>query len=250
MAQNQSRQKASVGAHEGLSSAQEHSLCARKTAQVPVPAHPKIYHIVHVDNLASIVADGALLCDAAMGRRADPGTTIGMSNIKRRRLHELRLQNHPELHVGDCTPFYFCSRSIMLYLIYVRSRDLTYQGGQEPIIHLEADLRDTVAWAEANARRWAFTLSNAGAYYFEDRVNLNQLDEINWASVQARQWSGAAKEGKQAEFLIEQSFPWHLVERIGVFSNAWVQPVNAALGQQGHRPVIEIRRDWYYGGAA
>ncbi|WP_370163071.1 type II toxin-antitoxin system toxin DNA ADP-ribosyl transferase DarT [Limimaricola soesokkakensis] len=217
---------------------------------MPVPSRPKIYHIVHVDNLASIVADGALVCDAAMAARADPGTTIGMSNIKRRRLCELRLQSHPDLHVGDCTPFYFCSRSVMLYLIYVRSRELEYKGGQEPIIHLEADLRDVVAWAEENGRRWAFTLSNAGAYYFEDRVNLAQLDQINWASVGARQWAGAAKEGKQAEFLIEESLPWSLVERIGVFSNAWVQPVNAALGQAGHRPRIEIRRDWYYGGQA
>ena len=27
----------------------------------------------------------------------------------------------------------------------------------------------TVAWAEKNNLRWAFTLSNAGTYYFEDR---------------------------------------------------------------------------------
>lgn len=216
---------------------------------MPVPARPKIYHIVHVDNLASIVADGEIMCDAAMAARANPGTTIGMGNIKHRRLHELRLQSHPDLHVGDCTPFYFCSRSVMLYLIYVRSRDLAYQGGQQPIIHLEADLRSTVEWAEANDRRWAFTLSNAGAYYFEDRVNLDQLDEINWTSVQARQWSGGPKEGKQAEFLIEHSFPWELVERIGVFSNAYVNPVSEALGLRGHRPAIEIVPDWYYGGA-
>lgn len=216
---------------------------------MPVPANPKIYHIVHVDRLASIVAEGMLLCDAAIAARAVPGTTIGMNTIKQRRLRELRLQNHPDLHVGDCTPFYFCSRSVMLYLIYRRSQDLVYKGGQEPIVHLEADLRATVAWAEAHNRRWAFTLSNAGAYYFEDRVNLDQLDQINWDSVRTRQWAGAPKEGKQAEFLLERSFPWRLVERVGVFSNAFVQPVSDAMGQ-GHRPPIEIRRDWYYGEAA
>ena len=46
---------------------------------------------------------------------------------------------------------------------------LAYTGGQEPIVHLEADLHQTVAWAEQNRLRWAFTLSNAGSYYFEDR---------------------------------------------------------------------------------
>ena len=30
---------------------------------------------------------------------------------------------------------------------------------------------------------WAFTLSNAGAYYFKDRADLNQLDEIKWDAV-------------------------------------------------------------------
>jgi hypothetical protein len=169
-----------------------------------------------------------------------------MNNIKHRRLHELRLNHHPDLYVGQCTPFYFCSRSVMLYLIHMRNQDLAYKGGQEPIVHLEADLRSAVDWANANGRRWAFTLSNAGAYYFEDRVDLNQLHEIRWDSVQARQWAGTHKEGKQAEFLVEHSFPWHLVERVGVFSNAYVQPVSAALGAGGHRPAIEIRRDWYY----
>ena len=30
-------------------------------------------------------------------------------------------------------------------------------------MHLEADLNEVVAWADASGRRWAFSLSNAGA---------------------------------------------------------------------------------------
>lgn len=213
---------------------------------MPVPARPKIYHIVHVDRLASIIADGFLWSDSAMVQRQGAGTTIGMSNIKARRLNELSLSCHPGLHVGHCTPFYFCSRSVMLYLIYRRNEELAYKGGQEPIVHLEADLYATIAWAQQNNRRWAFTLSNAGAYYFEDLADVTRLGEVNWDAVQARQWAGAAKEGKQAEFLIEQSFPWHLVERIGVFSQGYVQHVSQAMQGAAHRPRIEIKREWYY----
>jgi hypothetical protein len=83
----------------------------------PIPNEPKIYHIVHVDRLASIIA-GGLWCDAEVVRRAPPGTTIGMNAIKQRRLKELTLASHPGLFVGECVPFYFCPRSIMLYLIY------------------------------------------------------------------------------------------------------------------------------------
>ncbi|WP_298325375.1 DUF4433 domain-containing protein [Asticcacaulis sp.] len=210
-----------------------------------VPARPKIYHIVHLDRLSSILASGGLMSDARMIQRQDSGTTIGMNHIKARRLNVLSLQCHPGLFVGQCVPFYFCSRSVMLYLIHVRNPDLAYRGGQEPIVHLEADLLDTVAWAEANDRKWAFTLSNAGARYFEDRCDLAQLGEIKWDAVSATNWSGV-KEGKQAEFLLEEFFPWHLVERIGVCTQPIATHVGIALHHSDHRPAVEIKRDWYY----
>lgn len=217
-----------------------------------IPPRPKIYHICHVDRLPSIVADGCLWCDAEVVRRSPQGTTIGMGAIKQRRLNSLALTSHPGLRVGECVPFYFCPRSIMLYIIHQANHpELVYRGGQDPIVHLEADLEATVAWADVNSRRWAFTLSNAGAFYFEDRADLACLGEINWDAVEARQWSGRdiameIKEGKQAEFLMEQSFPWHLVERIGVRSQATHDQTILALPGTGHRPVVEIRRDWYY----
>ena len=217
-----------------------------------VPGAPKIYHIIHIDRLESIIAGGVLWSDAEVQRRAPPGTTIGMSSIKERRLNELFLASHPLLTVGHCVPFYFCPRSIMLYLIHQGNHpDLTYRGGQAPIIHLEADLRATVAWADEAEKRWAFTLSNAGSYYFEDRCNLQQLDEINWEAVRTNRWSGvgiapAIKEGKQAEFLVEDCFPWSLVERIGVRSQAIYQQVSNQLSGREHRPGLELRLEWYY----
>ncbi len=67
-----------------------------------VPAKPKIYHIIHVDKLPSIISDGYLWCDAVMEQRANQlGTTIGMNSIKRRRLYELTLDSYPDLYVGN-----------------------------------------------------------------------------------------------------------------------------------------------------
>ncbi|MEX2488716.1 MAG: DUF4433 domain-containing protein [Pseudomonadales bacterium] len=210
------------------------------------PAQPKIYHIVHVDRLASIIADQALWSDAQVVTRAPAGTTIGMNGIKKRRLTELTLTSNPGLYVGACVPFYFCPRSIMLYMIYQGNHpELGYRGGQGPIIHLEADLNACVAWAIENGQRWAFTLSNAGSYFFEDRSDLAQLNEINWAAVEALDWR-SCKEGKQAEFLLENNFPWHLVERIGVRTQAVYTQVANALALANHRPRLEIKPDWYY----
>ena len=112
---------------------------------VPPPAAPKIYHIVHVDRLASIASDGFLWSDAELQQRARPGTVIGMSTIKQRRLTN-PVNCRPELTVGDCVPFYFCPRSVMLYVISMANHpELSYRGGQGPIVHLEADLHETVA---------------------------------------------------------------------------------------------------------
>lgn len=213
---------------------------------MPVPAQPKIYHIVHVDNLASIVADGCLWSDAEMVQRQG-GTVIGMGSIKQRRL-QLPVTCHGGSTVGQFVPFYFCSGSIMLYVIHCANHpELAYRGGQQPIVHLEADLNAVVEWAAENGRRWAFSLSNAGAYYTQFRTGLDRLGEINWDAVAATDFRPAeVKEGKQAEFLIEQAFPWHLVERIGVHSQAYVARVSEAMQGAAHRPRIEIRREWYY----
>jgi hypothetical protein len=211
------------------------------------PAQPKIYHIVHIDRLPSIIADGSLWSDAVVAAGAHPGTTIGMGTIKARRLR-LPVGCHPGDHVGEYVPFYFCPRSIMLYVIY-RANDpgLAYHGGQGPIVHLEADLNEVVTWANANGRRWAFSLSNAGAYYTQFRSRLDQLDEVNWPAVITRDFRDRdVKEGKQAEFLVHHSFPWDLVRRIGVLDRTIAQRISNAMHGIAHRPVVEIRADWYF----
>ena len=82
---------------------------------------------------------------------------------------------------------------------------------------MEADFHETIRWAEKKARKWAFTTSNAGSHYFDDYADPERLDQIDWTAVGARYWQDH-REGKQAEFLIERSFPWKLVRSIGVLS--------------------------------
>jgi len=213
-----------------------------------VPSQPKIYHITHVDNLPAIVRDRVLLSDATIAARGGPSVVIGMSEIKRRRIEEIPVSCHPGTNVGDYVPFYFCPRSVMLYLLYRANHpDLTYLGGQEPIVHLQADLHEVVAWAEANTQYWAFALSNAGARYVETRNRLGQLDEVNWAAVAESDFRAPdVKEGKQAEFLVHGTFPWELVHRIGVCSVDIKVRAETALKGATHKPPVEILRHWYY----
>lgn len=212
---------------------------------MPVPTNPKIYHIVHIDRLPSIIEDGFIWSDAEATQRGAPGTTIGMGDIKQRRLNKY-LSAHPGLRVGECAPFYFCPRSVMLYVIHKGSHpELAYRGGQEPVVHIEADLRQAVAWADSNSRQWAFTTSNAASYAVEDYCDLSQLDKVDWGAVGARYWQDC-RDAKQAEFLIERSFPWELVEFIGAPSPEIRDRVRAGMQGAGHQPVAAITPDWYY----
>lgn len=208
---------------------------------------PKLYHITQVDNLPAILAAGGLRSDAVMIAQGGPAATIGMSSIKQRRL-TLPVRCNAGDYVGGYVPFYFCPRSIMLFLIHCANHpELTYRGGQGPIVHLEAYLHDVVAWAAAQGKRWAFSLSNAGAYYTEFRNRIEQLDEVDWAAVAAADFREAqVKEGKQAEFMVRDFFPWQLVRRIGVIDAHVYGQVLRALDGTAHRPPVEVRREWYF----
>jgi hypothetical protein len=91
--------------------------CTPEDERVPVPpANPKIYHITHVNNLPSIIAAGELISDAAIIQQGGPPAAVGMSKIKQRRL-ALPVTCHAGDFIGEYVPFYFCPRSVMLYLL-------------------------------------------------------------------------------------------------------------------------------------
>jgi len=211
---------------------------------MPVPVNPKIYHIVHVDNLASIVADGCLWPDAVMVERQD-AAVIGNSEIKADRLR-LPVDCHAGTVVGDYVPFYLCPRSVMLYVISKRNHpNVAYRDGQSPVVHLMADMREVVEWANSQKRRWAFTDVNAANRAADFYKDLSMLDQLDWEAIQAKNWM-SCRDYKMAEFLIDKSFPWELVRGIGVLSEKIGTRVMAAYGATKHRPPVKVKQDWYY----
>ena len=212
------------------------------------PVQPKIYHITPIDNLASIVDAGWIEAD---GRRVGQGggqTSIGMTDIKRRRLFDIDVLCHPGTKVGEYVPFYFCPRSIMLFILYKNNHpDMSYRGGQEPILHLQLDMETAINWADQHGVRWAFSDRNAGSYYTDFYNSRNELDKIDWDAVNETDFRDPlVKEGKQAEFLIHDTCPWHLVEKIGVLNERIHNQVSAILQNVQHKPVVTIERTWYY----
>ncbi len=214
----------------------------------PPPSQPRIYHITHVDNLESIAQCGELWSDGVCKNNNLTNKQVGMSAIKARRLFELEVDCHPGTKVGEYVPFYFCPRSIMLYLFYRGNHpDLNYTGGQRHLVHLEADLHEVVQWAERKEVRWVFSDRNAGTRYAFFYKDLSQLNKVDWNAVAATDFRDPnVKEGKQAEFLVYETFPWALVRRIGVCDQTVVKRATSALMGAKHKPVVSVEAGWYY----
>ncbi len=212
------------------------------------PAQPKVYHVTHIDNLASIVAAGCIEADGRRIRQGGGQTSIGMTEIKRRRLFEIDVHCHQNTRVGDYVPFYFCPRSIMLFIIYKNNHiDMLYHEGQRPILHLQVDMESAIHWADEHNIRWAFSAQNAGTRYTDFYKSRKDLEKIDWEAVKSTDFRDrVVKEGKQAEFLLHDTCPWHLVEKIGVLNERIRHQVNSILQNVQHKPVVTIERKWYY----
>ena len=176
------------------------------------PAQPKIYHITHLDNLPKIVEASCLWSDAKRIELGLDCNVVGMSTIKQRRLEKIEVSCHPGTKVGQYVPFYYCPRSVMLYILHKGNHpEITFTQGQAPMVHLQVDLTRCRQWADDHGVGWAIAPTNAGAYYTDFYNSAADLSRIDWNAVNNRDFRDASvKEKKQAEFLVFESVPWPL----------------------------------------
>ena len=134
----------------------------------------------------------------------------------------------------------------MLFILYRGNHpDIDYHEGQEPILHLQADFKTAISWATCNNAIWAYSDINARtryAQFYNDSEQINNI--IHWSDVQATDWrKTATQEYKQAEFLMYEFFPWHLVEKIGVCNNSIKNRVIQILGSKSI--LVRVEKSWY-----
>ena len=71
------------------------------------------------------------------------------------------------------------------------------------------------------------------------------LGEIDWDVVNSDNWKENRGQ-KQAEFLIEQSFPINLIEKIGVYSEEYAQQVKQLVSKYNLIIDVKVEPNWYY----
>ncbi len=211
------------------------------------PSNQKVYHITPIGNLEGIIRDQCLWSDAVLLQKGLQSQNIGIHEIKKRRLEVISIACCSDAKVGEFVPFYFCPRSVMLFLLHKGNLpDIHHRDGQTTILHLESDLKETLSWLDKTNKQWAFSNANAGSRTTKFSNDVQNFSKIDWQSVQNNDFRDPLiKERKQAEFLVHESFPWNLVKRIGVYNEEIKSRVESILGQKDSK-LVEVKKDWYF----
>ncbi len=166
-----------------------------------------VFHFTHVDNIASIVESGHLVCDR-VARVGLLRTEVGDPEIKDGRRNR-RIPLLDAGYVGDYVPFYFAPLSPMMYRIACDHRDgkeLAYHGGDRPLIYLGTKVG---ALIEAGCQ-WVATDGNARTATTSFAVDLDQVDTmVDWELMHAQRWYNTIEDPdrqrrRMAEFLVRR----------------------------------------------
>ncbi len=198
-----------------------------------------ISHITHIDNLASIIAEGCLWSDAKRIKRGLVNQNIGYSHIKQRRLRR-PVNVAASGNIGDYVPFNFCPRSVMLFVIHKGHQD--YNGGQGQIVHLLSEV-DTVRTSNPHC---FFTDIHADLDYAEQIDDFSRLSELDLQRISTEHNWVDMKEEKQAEFLAFERVNWQTITRMGVQTPEIATKVTQILAASAHKPNLEVQPSWYY----
>ncbi len=203
-----------------------------------------LYHITHLNNLPSILAQNHLLAHNLVQHAY---TNIAHQNIQTRR-HTKQIPCCEGGVLHDYVPFYFCRRSPMLYAIH-KGQVVGYTGTQQDIIYLLANVADLYQ----TDLPWTFTDGHAAMDLSDFYTEIKDLNQIDWDLMNAEYWHDTdedndRKRRRQAEFLVHQKFPWSYIRAIAVYSEQQKQQVETILNSSlnTHKPRAVIRENWYY----
>jgi ssDNA thymidine ADP-ribosyltransferase, DarT len=214
------------------------------------PGRALLYHLTHLDNLESIIAQGEVVCNATVRQRA-PFTEVGDVGIKARRRQSL-VPLGPGGTVADYVPFYFAPCSPMMFRISYDQRDKVpdrYQGGVDPLVYLVTSV-DTIVEADLS---WVCSDGNCVAVATRFSPNVDDLATlVDWPLMtdhyggRATADDGDRPRRRAAEFLIHGSVPLDHVLGYIVRTPERRQQLATLLADGGRAAsYLDVRPNWY-----
>lgn len=185
-----------------------------------------LYYIVHKDNVASVLANGALLC-RSRARTVGIPTDIAYPDVIQRRSAKIDPIQRRRLH--DYVNLYFRARNPMLFVRRELQLDLV-------VLYVDGRLlrEPHVLFTDGNAA--------SGTTRFFD--NLADLKELDWDCLKAVHWNNYddGKRKRCAEVLVPGSVPLSRVER-AVVNN---EPLRDELTRLDWPTPVDVRPDWFF----
>jgi len=207
------------------------------------PEKALIWRIVHRDNIPWILDNGLHCGNSSV--QAENWVNIGNPElISKRAEHPVRTAPGGTLH--DYVPFYFTPFSPMLMNIHSGRGGITQRTNEEIII-LVSSLRKFAA----QNLPFAFTDSHAYYNWANYYTNLNDLNQIDWPILQARDFRRDPDDpGKferyQAEALIWKHCPITLLSGMVCCCEDVRLQLESWLSQRNLTIPVHIRAGWYF----
>jgi hypothetical protein len=203
-----------------------------------------VYRIIHFNNLESILIEKGLWCSNHMIKESKDYTQIGNQNLTRQR-SEVSVPNTNH-SLNDYVPFYFGTKSHMLYQIHTGYVE-TYTGGQEAIIYLVTNI-DTIRKSNL---KFCFTDMHAKKAVARFHSDIQSLHVLDWEAIRSNDFKHRDEDPgrstrRQAEFLVHEFVPIETILGIAVFSDRWKTDCEQLLDRHNVQIPVKIMTKWYF----
>ncbi len=202
-----------------------------------------IYRITHYKNLPFILQNGLHCPNSDI---QDPDfIQIGFPSLINKR-DNCSVPIEPYGTLADYVPFYFTTKSPMLYVITIGNHPEVIKTPPEEIIYIVS----SVERLEELTIRYVFTDRHAKLSYAQFYNKYADLKKLNWDIIESDKWGTKygteRKEIKQAECLIYQNLPLSAIIGIGCKTERLYNIVKTMLRTSAQKIIIKIKPEWYF----
>ena len=243
---------------------------AKKVADV---GEQRIYHVTHISNLAGVLSRGALLADASKAWEGRPAVDISSAETRESR-RAILVSGQGSLSVAKYVPFFLSPDASVwdsirahnddprlaldahgsapfdfVILVSTVKKALDAQAATETSTETstETDAEPTdaanAAADESGSAAASVVATDGDATGALTRFGASREDaERVLRTLRADPDSAAILE---AEFLVEEAFPYELVTLIGVANDKVREAVKPILAASSHRPKVAVYPPWF-----
>lgn len=203
-----------------------------------------VYRIIQIQNLESDLMMGLYSKNAAPSN--PKRIVIGSKEIIIER-DRRPVKCHQPSVVNDYVPFYFSVRTPMLYNI-ITEYGVDRQN-QKDIVYLGCKLVDLTTLRKL----WCFTDGNAAKRITKFYKNLDDLDKIDWVSIETKDFRHDNADGdedrirkKHAEFLVKDRVPPNKIGRIAVLNTTVKNEVETIVSKCKLAIEVKVKPNFYF----